>query len=437
MELNTNNSPITGGASVASGFNKIFFLVTLLLFFISFRFQDKNTIGWEIQYPNDNTHFIVDIKFLDTLNGYAVTDPTGNDSSYFLKTTNGGANWNITQKFHTKLYSLSFPNLNTGYVSGIKAFGYGVVYKTTNAGINWTDIGFGANPDFVQVHFTNPDTGWVIASDAIYGGTYKTTNGGISWTQQMSALTQISFVNANTGWGFANNQLYRTTNSGQNWVNIFTVPNSGSFFKISFLNDSVGFISASGMSQNISKTTNGGFNWTGFANPDGYSNIYFLNENYVWLGCNLNKIKVVRNAGTIIGVQTTPNFANTYFSFRDTTRGWAAGSGIIHTTDGGGPITDIGNNTQLTVTDYKLYQNYPNPFNPVTTIKFDIKKNANVTIKVFDIRGREVSTPLNGYYTTGEYELRFDGSKLTSGVYFYQLAINGERLAVMKMILTK
>ncbi|MCE1166373.1 MAG: hypothetical protein LWX07_13325, partial [Bacteroidetes bacterium] len=213
-------SKFAGGASVSAGINKVFFLVTLVLFFISFRFQDKNTAGWEIQYASDNTHFIVDIKFLDTLNGYAVTDPTGNDSSYFLKTTNGGVNWNITQKFPARLYSLSFPNTNTGYVCGYRNSAWAVVYKTTNAGINWTDIGFGTNPDYVQVYFTNPDTGWVIASDADFGGTYRTTNGGISWTQQMSALTQISFINANTGWGFASNKLYRTTNSGQNWVNI-------------------------------------------------------------------------------------------------------------------------------------------------------------------------------------------------------------------------
>jgi Secretion system C-terminal sorting domain len=244
-------------------------------------------------------------------------------------------------------------------------------------------------------------------------------------------------VNANTGWGFANNKLYGTTNSGQNWVNIFTATNSGAFFKIFFLNDSVGFLSDPAMPQNISKTTNGGFNWTGFANPDGYSNMYFLNENYAWLGSQLHKIKVIRNNGSILGWQYVPNLSDRSFSFLDTIRGWSGESGIIHTTDGGGPITDVGNNTQLTVKDYKLYQNYPNPFNPVTTIKFDLKKNANVTIKVFDIRGREVSTPLNGYYTAGEYELRFDGSKLTSGVYFYQLAINGEPLTIKKMLMIK
>ncbi|MCE1166410.1 MAG: T9SS type A sorting domain-containing protein [Bacteroidetes bacterium] len=151
----------------------------------------------------------------------------------------------------------------------------------------------------------------------------------------------------------------------------------------------------------------------------------------------MNKIKIIKNGGYITGWQQTPNSNNNTFSFTDTLKGWAGKTGIIHTTDGGGPITDVGSNTQISVSDYRLSQNYPNPFNPVTTIKFDIKKNANVTIKVFDVRGREVSTPLNGYYTAGEYELRFDGGKLTSGVYFYQLAINNERLAVMKMMLIK
>ena len=71
--------------------------------------------------------------------------------------------------------------------------------------------------------------------------------------------------------------------------------------------------------------------------------------------------------------------------------------------------------------EYGLIQNYPNPFNPVTTIKYSISNNALVKLQIFDILGREVKTLVNEEKPTGEYEVKFNGSGLASGVYFYKL----------------
>lgn len=77
---------------------------------------------------------------------------------------------------------------------------------------------------------------------------------------------------------------------------------------------------------------------------------------------------------------------------------------------------------------YKLYQNFPNPFNPTTRIKFSIpsgrNQNFDVRIRIYDILGKEVAKPVNGKYSTGEYIVDFDGTNLTSGVYFYRLDIS-------------
>ncbi len=73
---------------------------------------------------------------------------------------------------------------------------------------------------------------------------------------------------------------------------------------------------------------------------------------------------------------------------------------------------------------FKLYTNYPNPFNPVTKIKFDIAKNTNAKIQVYDILGRVVETLVNGELKAGRYEVDFDGSSISSGVYFYKLVTN-------------
>ncbi|NWF90882.1 MAG: T9SS type A sorting domain-containing protein [Ignavibacteriaceae bacterium] len=98
-------------------------------------------------------------------------------------------------------------------------------------------------------------------------------------------------------------------------------------------------------------------------------------------------------------------------------------------------------NTKLP-TKFSLEQNYPNPFNPSTKIKYAIplfgrdERGGLVTMKVYDILGKEVVTLVNEYKQTGKYEVEFDAEKLSSGVYFYTLSID-EYLASQKMILLK
>lgn len=94
------------------------------------------------------------------------------------------------------------------------------------------------------------------------------------------------------------------------------------------------------------------------------------------------------------------------------------------------------NNNQQIVKDYKLDQNYPNPFNPSTTISYSIPKSGMVTLKIFDITGREVSTLVNGYMNAGSKEIQFNASNLSSGIYFYTIKA-GDFTDTKKMVLTK
>ncbi len=86
--------------------------------------------------------------------------------------------------------------------------------------------------------------------------------------------------------------------------------------------------------------------------------------------------------------------------------------------------------------EYLLSQNYPNPFNPVTNIKFSLPKTGYVNVTVFDISGREITTLVNEQLSAGVYKADFDGSNLSSGVYFYRI-IAGEFSEVKKMTLVK
>ncbi len=86
--------------------------------------------------------------------------------------------------------------------------------------------------------------------------------------------------------------------------------------------------------------------------------------------------------------------------------------------------------------EFKLYTNYPNPFNPITKIKFDIAKNTNAKLLVYDVLGRVVETLISGDIKAGRYEIDFDGYSLASGVYFYKLVTN-EFVETKKMLMIK
>ena len=90
--------------------------------------------------------------------------------------------------------------------------------------------------------------------------------------------------------------------------------------------------------------------------------------------------------------------------------------------------------------DFALQQNYPNPFNPTTTINYQLPENGFVTVKVFDVLGKEIATLVNENKSSGYYKVDFDASSagggLTSGVYIYTINVNGFAQS-KKMLLMK
>lgn len=86
--------------------------------------------------------------------------------------------------------------------------------------------------------------------------------------------------------------------------------------------------------------------------------------------------------------------------------------------------------------DYKLYQNYPNPFNPVTNIKYELKENSFVELKIFDVLGNELATLVNQYMPAGSHTINFNASGLPSGIYIYKI-IASDFTDVKKLIIIK
>jgi ATP-dependent helicase YprA (DUF1998 family) len=86
--------------------------------------------------------------------------------------------------------------------------------------------------------------------------------------------------------------------------------------------------------------------------------------------------------------------------------------------------------------NYTLAQNYPNPFNPTTQIKYSIKENGLVSIRVFDVLGKEVAVLIKEEQPAGEHRVNFDGSNLSSGIYFYTITAKDFH-QTKKMLLVK
>ena len=98
-------------------------------------------------------------------------------------------------------------------------------------------------------------------------------------------------------------------------------------------------------------------------------------------------------------------------------------------------ITSVPRETPIPM-EFNLAQNYPNPFNPVTVIRFMNPKSGNMKLTVYDMLGREVAILADGFYSAGEHEVKFDGSNLASGIYFYCLQA-GDFVQTKKMLLMK
>jgi hypothetical protein len=94
-----------------------------------------------------------------------------------------------------------------------------------------------------------------------------------------------------------------------------------------------------------------------------------------------------------------------------------------------------------TIKSFQLFQNYPNPFNPSTVIQYSIPEESRVRIDIFNIIGQKITTLINSVQKSGSYNLTWDGSQLTSGVYFYSIKVSGNSgknyFSVKKMMLLK
>jgi photosystem II stability/assembly factor-like uncharacterized protein len=386
-----------------------------------------------VQQNSGTTSNLTDVVMLDSSVAIAV----GRDGSIH-RTTNAGATW-FDQTAHLSFIrpwnGISFCYASHGIIVGDRA-----VVTTTDGGANWEAGSFPGTQKCLSALCISPaniyvggDSGWV----------YHTLDTGKTWTSEkistwpirslfawpgpssiglpVFALTPYSLcekleytsgpwretiltnfqglgseafrgaVCNSGGAGFivgvqgdkrAAPAIIRKSMSDTVWrgvsQNIFR---DGTLFGVSAPSANVIYVCGSnGM---IFKSTNGGDTWTAATVPSTrtLNAIYFYNER----------------------------------------RGFAVGDSgtILYTANGG--VTGVGEEPAVPPKEFLLDQNYPNPFNPVTVINYQLAVNSFVTVRVYDLLGREAAMLVNEEKSAGSYMVRWDATHFASGVYFYRL----------------
>jgi photosystem II stability/assembly factor-like uncharacterized protein len=369
------------------------------------------------------------------------------------RTTNGGVNWsngNLPQHIISTPFAFNgtYPFIGTYYDTMYGTVNYRIaeLLKSTDMGLTWIyqtgDMGASNNRPriislemylnlgfFAKVNETLPTQPPYL---------YKTTDGGYYWGVNMNSLhygfDPMSYFILNKIYGIdGSGYLSKSTNFGETFSTI-----SYDVYTNVCAVDSDVVIAIGGTT--LYRSTNSGTNWVITAFPVSLGSVAFPNTTTGYLTGANGKIYKSTNKGVSWGMQTTPNTDYLIGScFINVLTGYVIGVGgtLLKTTDGGGPIiADILNVNNEIPSEYKLLQNYPNPFNPVTNIKYQIPHNSFVTLKIYDILGKEIETLENENKTPGIYNVEWFTSGYPSGVYFYKL-IAGDFSEIKKMILLK
>jgi len=395
-------------------------------------------VTWTSNFSTATTYSIEDIQFTDENYGWAVGFNT------ILKTTNGGDVWSSLPTGSNYNTAVKFINQNTGVVGT-----YGGVIYTTNAGSSWANVTGGSYSNYNFYRFQAPSVNTIYtlanlnqASDSTV--ILKSSNSGVSWTLVSSPVQakEFFFLNDNTGYAITLNSTYKTTNGAASWFQVANIM----WKNIHFINENTGWYSAD--SANVYKTVNGGASWTpGFKDYEGsrtYKMKFFdANTGYRIANSGLEGMRQVQKTTDGGLTFTNMNFVSDShklytFCFLNQNTGWAAGDdGLIVKTTSGGAM-GVQQISSVVPDNFLLHQNYPNPFNPTTKINYEIKSSGFVSLKVFDLLGKEVASLINEKQNAGSYSTDFNSTEfnLSSGIYFYTLKTDGF-IETKKMILVK
>jgi hypothetical protein len=391
---------------------------------------------------------------------YAVgIGPTGTEyvswDGSIYKSTDNGSNWYESK--HSNGGTGGFQTIAFGSSMVYIAGSYDWFYYSTNDGSSWISEGSSSGLTNAPLSLAVNSLGYIFAGTSS-GGVFKSTNGGVNWTAVNTGLTDlhINTIAINSSGviyvGTHNSGIFTSIDNGAHWISDNSGLTNTDIRSIAF--DHFGYVYAGAYKGD---GTGGLWQSPALLPVELTTFIVYEKENAAVL--QWNTATEVNNYGFEIERRVVNGEQQTMNSWVNI--GFIKGAGTSNTPKAYSYSDAIGfsgryvyrlkqvdndgsykysNEAEVTIAVPKVFalsQNYPNPFNPSTTIEFTLAEDSHISLKVFDMMGREVATLINQDLRAGEpHSVIFNASRLASGMYFYRLETEKSSL-VKKLMLLK
>jgi photosystem II stability/assembly factor-like uncharacterized protein len=423
---------------------KYIIFILAVSYFYSQHLQSQTLYEFGIQFTNDSTATLVGADGL------------------IMYTSNGGNSWTQQQSNTTNIllsteityhvYSLMSP---LRIPIGITAGENGIILQTIDVGNTWNIIPSGTLEHLRSVGATQStdnvtvcgDSGVILLSTDV-GASFNNVYSGISNNLYgVSFSPKVPFLNESMIGVIVGDKgtILISADNGASWtkINSNTTKNLRS---ISWANTD--YATIVGENGAIYNSTDRGNTWfpsqSKFKNH--FNSVKYVDQNTgVAVGDSGTIIRSTDNGQTWIAEQSNTQLSIMSVNFGNASKGITVGEAgtTLYTYDGG--ITWSSRSliqkqrttfcqTQPKVLDVK--QNYPNPFNPSTQITYVLPCDSKVSLKVYDMIGREVANLVNDFQTAGSHSVTFNANNLSSGIYFYKMT-TGDYSVVKRMMLVK
>jgi len=384
----------------------------------------NNGVTWEY-LSKILTYSEIESITLTNNNVYAQSETEG---LYLLK--NNGNSWdNLNIGSPTSPLTINGSNM---YVAVLSRGGSSFIYISTNNGTTWTTSSFPEGAEFFTIN------GSKIYAGSSYGHIFLSIDNGISWTplnpNEKAEVRLLLFNNTKMYEGkWYGGGLYVSSNGGIDWTSL-GLQN----MRVTALAIKDSTIFAGTYQNGVYLSTNNGITWT--SSSIGISewsvqcfavygqNIFVVSSGKVYLSKDNGSLWKNRNDGLPSDIS--------YITLNDQYIYASTNSHGVFRRSINDILTSVNEDQNKLPNSFSLSQNYPNPFNPTTTINYSVPTASHVIIKVYDLLGRQVATLVNDNNPAGNYSVKFDGSKLVSGVYFYRMEA-GSFSQTKKLILMK
>ncbi|MBS1492028.1 MAG: T9SS type A sorting domain-containing protein [Bacteroidetes bacterium] len=382
---------------------------------------------------------------------FTMTGTTGGDviisdyNSMLQKKSAGSMTWTPAGLSGRKVrYLTTLQNGDIYAISGTGSYiasSTSMIHRSTDGGTTWQDL-FSRNFPFnnmVGGAMTVMQDGSYLAAIPVQKGptignivwtlVYKSTDNGTTWFAKDSNQTgepkgMITVGDNKVFLGSTEDGVYYSATGGDHWWPIDTTTHFfGTRYTMDIVKSREGTIFYTEGAK-VRRSTDNGLHTTILVTPSPSSSINAIcveSDNEMYIATDDKKVYKSTNMGDTWQVMTTglPGAANVY-SLKIIDGKLFAGTyayGVFYYE----PDAVGVQNGSETASSFALNQNYPNPFNPTTKISFSIIKSSFVNLSVYDMLGKKVSEIVNGVKANGNYEVTFDASSLSGGVYFYKL----------------